>query len=84
LWQSLVVSLVKRVVAAVLIAHTGPVVGLACVFVLALAVAVPLAWATWLFMEVRLAKQMRKFLSPAQEAEPEEELPRRRAISFTG
>jgi peptidoglycan/LPS O-acetylase OafA/YrhL len=83
LWQSLVVSAVKRVVAAV-IPWTGPVFGLASVFVIALAIAVPLAWATWLLMEVRLAKVMRTFLAPAQEDEREEELPHRRAVSFTG
>jgi peptidoglycan/LPS O-acetylase OafA/YrhL len=84
LWQSLVVSAVKRVVGAWITPHTGVAFGFVAVFVLALAVAVTLSWATWLLLEVRLAKRMRGWLSPAPEESQEEELPPRPAISFSG
>jgi peptidoglycan/LPS O-acetylase OafA/YrhL len=73
LWHLLVVSAVKRVIGAFVIPHTGAPVGVLFVLVVAFAISLPLAWATWLVLEVRLAKLMRAVLSPApQPLEPEQ------------
>ncbi|MET0387159.1 MAG: acyltransferase [Polyangiales bacterium] len=69
LWHALVVSAVKRAVAVLIVPHLPPqmsqTVSVVAVLVGALAVSIPVAWASWLMFENRLAKVMRGVISPA-------------------
>jgi peptidoglycan/LPS O-acetylase OafA/YrhL len=63
LWHSLVMSVVKRVVIPGVIPYYGSLVGFVVFAVATLAIAIPVAWASWAIFEVRLAKILRRALA---------------------
>jgi peptidoglycan/LPS O-acetylase OafA/YrhL len=65
LWHALVMAVVKRVLAHYVTPHVGPLASFGIFAISCLLIAIPLSWLSWQLFEVRLAKRMRRQLSPA-------------------
>jgi len=68
LWHAPLVSLVKRLVSALIVSRFGPNVGMICLFCGSLALTVPLAWVSYELCEVRFARWLRGLLTPQPSA----------------
>jgi peptidoglycan/LPS O-acetylase OafA/YrhL len=60
LWHSLVMSVMRRLVEPYIMPHFGVAIGFAVFVVSALAVSIPVSWASWKLFEVTLAKRLRR------------------------
>lgn len=82
LWHALIMSATKRIAAGYLVPHYGVAAGFLFFLVSSLALGILVSWASWSLFEVRLARRLRRLLSPLPRTRAAE--PLRRPHSATG